>query len=294
MHIGIAVQLILALTLASLPARAETLRAEFLGAFEWTLPQRWFGGLSGIEMSEDGREMTVITDRGQLLFATVLREDGKILDIELGQAVALRGHNGAQLIGRIRDSEGLVVAPDGSVYISFEGVHRVSRYRDVGRASESLARPREFLGLPLNGGLEALAMDGRGRLLAIPEDAFTPKGDIPVYRWDDGEWSRPLVLPSDGDFLPVGADFGPDGRLYLLERGYNIFGFRSRVRSWHIDDDTPIDERLELQTTTGTHGNLEGIAVWRDAEGCLRLTMIADDNFLFLQRTELVEYRLIN
>ena len=38
------------------------------------------------------------------------------------------------------------------------------------------------------------------------------------------------------------------------------------------------------------HDNLEGLAVWRDDSGAIRLTMISDDNFNLLQRTELVEY----
>lgn len=294
MRLGPALQLILALTLAALPARSEGLRAEYLGSFKWEQPQPWFGGLSGLELSADGRQMTVITDRGRILYANILRQDGAIKDISLTRAVPLRAHSGAVLIGRIRDSEGLAVAPDGTVYVSFEGIHRVSRYRQVDRASESLSRPKAFRLLPNNGGFEALAMDDRGRLLALPEQAFDSNGDIPVYRWDNDAWTQPFCLSSDGAFLPVGADFGPDGRLYLLERAYNIFGFRSRVRSWRIADDRAVDERLEIQTTTGTHDNLEGISVWKDTQGRLRLTMVADDNFLFLQRTEFVEYALIN
>lgn len=294
MRLGPAFQLILALMLAALPARSEGVRAEYLGTFEWNLPQRWFGGLSGIEVSADGRQMTIITDRGRILYAKVHGTDGPIQDISLIRAVPLRAHSGAVLIGRIRDSEGLVVAPDGTVYVSFEGVHRVSRYRQVDRASESLSRPRAFRLLPNNGGFEALAMDDLGRLLALPERGFDANGDIPVYRWADDEWTQPFCLPSDHAFLPVGADFGPDGRLYLLERAFNIFGFRSRVRSWRIAGDRAADERLEIQTSTGTHDNLEGLSVWKDAQGRLRLTMVADDNFLFLQRTELVEYALIN
>ncbi|MEO9778877.1 MAG: esterase-like activity of phytase family protein [Sedimentitalea sp.] len=294
MRLGPALQLIFALTLAALPARSEGMRAEYLGSFEWELSQRWFGGLSGIELSADGQRMTVISDRGRILFANVLRQDGLIQGIDLVRKARLRGHNGAPLIGRIRDSEGLVVAPNGTIYVSFEGVHRVSRYRQVDQASESLHRPRAFRQLPVNGGFEALAMDDRGRLLAMPEQAFDDNGDIPVYRWDDDVWTQPFCLPSDGAFLPVGADFGPDGRLYLLERTFNIFGFRSRVRSWQIADDSAVDERLELQTTTGTHDNLEGISIWTDTQDRVRLTMVADDNFLFLQRTEFVEYALIN
>jgi hypothetical protein len=49
-----------------------------------------------------------------------------------------------------------------------------------------------------------------------------------------------------------------------------------------------------LETVPRTHDNLEGIAVWRDAEGFIRLTMISDDNGRApFQRTEFVEYRVL-
>ena len=38
-------------------------------------------------------------------------------------------------------------------------------------------------------------------------------------------------------------------------------------------------------------GNGEGLSVWQAVDG-LRLTMIADDNFRWFQRTEIVEYRV--
>ena len=50
-------------------------------------------------------------------------------------------------------------------------------------------------------------------------------------------------------------------------------------------------ERTLLQTDPGTFDNLEGLAVWRDATG-LRATMISDDNFLALFRSQIVEFRL--
>jgi hypothetical protein len=294
MRLGPALQLIAALVLAASPACAGAPRAAYLGSYEWTLPQDWFGGLSGIELSEDGTRMAVISDRAWLACATIARRGDRITAVTLTSDHPLRGHDGARLIGGIVDAEGLAIAPDGTIHVSFEGIHRVSRYPDPAGASVSLKRPREFRALPGNAGFEALAIDAQGRLLAMPEEAFTRKGEIPVFRWAKGDWSRPFTLPSDGAFLPVGADIGPDGRLYLLERAYNIFGFRSRVRSWQIDEDSPTDERLDLQTATGTHDNLEGLSVWRDAQGRLRLTMVSDDNFLALQRTELVEYALIN
>jgi hypothetical protein len=90
----------------------------------------------------------------------------------------------------------------------------------------------------------------------------------------------------------VDADFGPDGRFYLLERDLTLLGFRSRLRRWDITAEGPGNEVTLFQTAAGTHDNLEGLSIWRDSTGGLRATMISDDNFLPLQRTELVEYAL--
>jgi len=132
-----------------------------------------------------------------------------------------------------------------------------------------------------------------GALYTMPERSGGASRPFPVYRYRDGEWTRPFSIPRRGPFLPVGADFGPDGRLYLLERHLGgISGFLSRVRSFRIDGDLLLDERPVLETSAGQHDNLEGIAVWKDKGGHIRLTMVSDDNFFILQRTELVEYRL--
>ena len=43
----------------------------------------------------------------------------------------------------------------------------------------------------------------------------------------------------------------------------------------------------------GRHQNLEGLSVWRDEGGILRLTMISDDGFKSFWSTRFVEYRLL-
>ena len=47
-----------------------------------------------------------------------------------------------------------------------------------------------------------------------------------------------------------------------------------------------------MQTEPGLHDNLEGLSVWRDPQGRLRATMVSDNNYLFIFRSEIVEYRL--
>ena len=82
-------------------------------------------------------------------------------------------------------------------------------------------------------------------------------------------------------------------RLYLLERQFlGPFGFRTRLRRITLDgSDVETTETL-IETDAGTHDNLEGVSVWRDDDGRLMATMVSDDNFFPLQRTEFVEYVL--
>ncbi len=143
-----------------------------------------------------------------------------------------------------------------------------------------------------NSGLEALAIDTAGDLYAIPERSGTEARPFPVYRFRDGAWSQPFAIPRRPPHLPVAADFGPDGRLYLLERHFAGLAFQSRVRVFTLEDDQIVQEQTLIDTLPGQHDNLEGMAVWQDAAGRIRLTMISDDNFNFFQRTEIVEYAL--
>jgi hypothetical protein len=129
------------------------------------------------------------------------------------------------------------------------------------------------------------------RLYALPEDPA--EGWIPVYLWDNGVWDAKLTVPRRGRFLPVAADFGPDGRLYVLERDFRALGgFSSRLRRFDLGADGLTGEATLLETSFALHDNLEGLSVWRDAQGVLRATMISDDNFIFVQQTQIVEYRL--
>ena len=292
MRLGPALAITLALVLIGLSVTAQGQRARLVGSFAWSMDEPWFGGFSGLTLSGDGASMTVLSDRSVILTARIIRDGDRISAIRPGRPIRLRSSTGKRLIGHVRDSEGLAIAPDGTTYISFERVHRVARYDDLTGPAKVLPRPREFRAMRFNGSLEALAVDAKGRLYTLPEDGVGRNGLIPLYRWDGKVWSRPFFLPARGDFLPVGADFGPDGRFYLLERTYGLFGFRSRLRSWDLTGTAALDERTLLETGAGTHGNLEGLSVWRDAAGRLRATMVADDNFNRFQKTELVEYIL--
>lgn len=266
--------------------------AKYLGSYQWQIDQEWFGGFSGIELSADGQSMTLITDRANIMTARIERKDTRIVAIYSSLPQHLKSSAGVRLTGKIADSEGLAIATDGTIYISFEGIHRVSRYAAPDGIAEPLHRSKAFLSMPINGSLEALAVDPIGQLYTLPENAMDEGGNIPVYRWISGKWTNPFSLSAKGKFRPVGADFGPDSRFYLLERSFSILGFRTRLRRWDFTRTAALNEQTLLLTSASLHDNLEGLSIWRDSAGRLRATMISDDNFMAFQRTELVEYAL--
>ncbi|SDX28257.1 hypothetical protein SAMN05444358_104152 [Ruegeria halocynthiae] len=292
MHCRSAVQLIAALLLASSAGAVESKMAKHLGSFVWRHGADWFGGFSAIHVADNGRGLIVLSDRAVLIKAQVDREGVQIVRATVTGHWPVLSSKGRNLPGYVGDSEGIAMAPDGGMYISFEGIHRVAYYPAPGARARVLPRPRAFNAFEGNGSFEALAIDDQGWLYALPEKNRTENGAIPVYRWNGRTWSTPFVLPARGKFLPVAADFGPDGRFYLLERAVSLTGFRSRLRRWHIGGNGPNAEEVLFETATGTHDNLEGLSVWRDDQHRLRATMISDDNFLALQRTEVVEYLL--
>jgi len=259
----------------------------------WSMDAPTFGGWSGLEVAADGKSFVTISDKGRLLTGEIERDAaGRITGVAPGSIRPLGHTDGGRLPRYWTDSEGLAMAPDGKLFVSFEAQARVNEYPNA-RAVRATELPRDpaFRKMPLNTSLEALAIDTAGTLYLIPEKVGEDGEHFPVFLYRNGAWSQPYAIRRLGEFVPVGADIGPDGRLYLLERKFTgIFGFASRVRRYDIGARGLDNEETLFTTTAGTHDNLEGLAVWRDDAGAIRLTMISDDNFKFFQKTEFVEY----
>ncbi len=272
----------------------ETGRARYAGSFRWKAEPAWFGGLSGIEIGPDGLALRAISDRGYMISGRIVRDaGGRIVAVEELRGDPLLSPDGHVMKDIRNDAEGLAVDGQGRAFVSFEGQHRVWRYDEQGGNAVELPRHPDFRQMQNNSSLEPLAVDEAGVVYTLPERSGMLTLPFPVYRFRDGRWDQPFSIPRRGSFLPVGADFGPDGKFYLLERYLTgIFGFQSRVRRFTIEGDSITDEEVLLESRVGQHDNLEGIAVWRDTNGEIVLTMVSDDNFRAFQRTELVEYRL--
>lgn len=263
--------------------------ATFLGTYVWSEGWDGFGGFSGLELDADGTGFTAISDRALVVTGRLLRDaSGLVTGVETLTREPILDPEGNDLPLRRGDSEGLAVAPDGTTFISLEGDVRVRVQAHDGLPPAALPDHPDFDRMWENRALEALAIDEAGVLYTLPERPFLGDGFFPVYAFRDGSWQEAFRLPSREGFAIAGADVGPDGRLYLLERDLAGLGFRTGIRRVNLDG---TGDEVLLSTATGTHDNLEGLSVWRDAEG-LRATMVSDDNFRFFQRTEIVEYRL--
>lgn len=288
---GLAVILAAVLGLQGSPAP----RAVETGVFPWRDPMPGFGGLSAIDLAPDGLGFVAVSDHAAIFSGRLRRgRQGEVVGVDLApdMPVIPLSHHGTPVQFNMTDAEGVAIAPDGGLYVSYELEDRVVRYGPEGRKWLGEDWPEAFRSFEANAGIEALAIDAEGRLWAMPEKSPDP-ATIPVYRREGRDWTQPLDLRRDGTWRPVGADFGPDGRLYLLERDYwPMLGFMSRVRRIAFDGNKIVEDQVLMQSEAGIYDNLEGLAVWQDRDGAIRLTMISDDNFLPTQQTEIVDFRV--
>ncbi|OUS04197.1 hypothetical protein A9Q96_14675 [Rhodobacterales bacterium 52_120_T64] len=273
-------------------AQAQTLTPA--GRIVLNLDLEGFGGLSGVEIAPDGSFLAV-SDQGWFVEGDITRTDVEIRGAIIAPVRPILDSKGRPLTGHNTNAESLAVGPDGSFYIAFEGNHRIMRHATTTSAGEFLPKHQDFRTLQSNSGLEALAINADGIILSIPERSGKETRPFPVYRFDGTEWSQAASIPRDGPFLVTGADFGPDGRFYVLERAFKLpAGFSARIRRFTYVNDTLTDEETLLVARTNPRDNMEGISVWADENGQTRLTLVSDDNFNPLLRTVIAEYLVNN
>ncbi len=269
-------------------------RVAFAGGVELRSRVPGFGGFSAIEVSEDGARFVALSDTAQWLEGRLMRRDGRLVDVEIDRFAPLRGPDGGRAAPVERDSEGLAIpAPDlsGERLVSFERDHRIGAFAG-GDAPETEAwRLPDWRGYGTNNGFEGLAVRPDGAILALREADADETSQEAEWLFPDGG-SRPARMPREEGFIATGADFGPDGLLYVVDRGFGLFsGFETRLRRLRVEGDALTDEE-ELLRVDAAQGadNAEGVAAWRDPDGRIRLTVVTDDNYNMIQRTLVLEF----
>ena len=283
-------RLAIALTCAAFGAQAEPALQQVVNLI-WDREEPWFGGFSGVEVLENGSRVVLLTDRRTLMHGIMIRQDGQLTGVNLEQPFTIRYANSQKVRYNFADSEGLAIAADGTAYVSFENATRVAEVSLESGITSRLPDHPDFARMKRNAGLEALAIHPDGTLYTLPEQTAPHETSFPLYTFASDQWQRAYEIPRDGPFLTTGADFDAKGRFYLLERALGPLGFRSRIRRFDLEAPDLGAETL-LETGPGQFDNLEALAIWIDTAGVTHLTLVSDDNFRTIQRTQIVEYRL--
>ncbi|MCL5775799.1 esterase-like activity of phytase family protein [Limibaculum sp. FT325] len=262
-----------------------------LGAWELSSEAGRFGGFSG--MVVEGGRLTAVSDRGLLLSAQFAETAGALTfsDATLRRLIET---DGSRLRGEGGDAEALTRL-DSQLFVAFERDHRIAPLGRDGTLGPSVTQ-RAFESLPSNGGIEGLAGAGRV-LLAFPE---TPQDDktAALALSPDGELLGTGRLATPAPHVVTDAAVGPDGRLYVVLRDFSILrGVSIRVRRHALAGSPPLPvegpgETLAAFAHSSGIDNMEAIALWRDAQGRLRLWLMSDDNFNPLQRTLLLDFEV--
>ena len=265
-----------------------------------------FGGLSGLEVLEDGR-LVAITDDGRWFEARLtLDESGALVGLSSPRIAMMRDEGGEPFANKEEgDSEGLAQLPDGRFAVSFEQNQRVLIYdlnRDgpfgasvAGPALEGVSRLRA------NVGLEALAATGDGALLVGAEGLegrATPLWLAPLNA--SAPAPRRSRYPLTLGFALTGLDRLPDGGYVALERFYApVIGGRARITRFPesaLAASSEWLERVELLAELAPPlavDNFEGVAAVRAPDGGVRLYIVSDNNFRDRQRTLLLAFDLV-
>lgn len=257
------------------PVAAVCEPAQLWSSVRWTGS---VGGISAIEVAPDGHGFVALSDRSWLIEGRFERDQsGHITSVMNAAPIALR--NGKSKL----DSEGLVVLDDGSLMVSSEKPHGLFQFGRDGTFIGRHPMPDSGDWFAHNQGIEGLAWaDG---LIAMPERAGMA---VPLWAERDGAWQQIARLDQPSGFAPVGADVGPDGALYILQRAVGL-GFSSRIV--RVDLSTGVSTEI-VATAPGELGNVEGLSVWSDATGALMMTIVTDNNQNPFQRSDVIEFRL--
>lgn len=289
------------------PAQLKLDRLVYRGGLVLTSPNKDFGGWSDLSVTPDGGHVTAISDNGFWFDADLAYDpDNRLTGLGSARFGELPSTSERFRITRTEfsDAEGMSIAADGSIYVSFERRHRIYLYPPTKPPFQSPARrldaPALLQKAPLNGGIEALLSLADGRLMMLVEDMIGAEH----IGWigGEGKWGE-LRYRAGVEFKPTGLAQFPAGTfaagdVLALERRFRLLGggFSARLVRLKAADLKP-DVRLEGEEIALLRGpmtvdNFEGVSIARGPNGAARIYLISDDNYMFLQQTLLLMFEL--
>lgn len=278
----------------------------FVGGLNLLTSSRQFGGISGFRFLDDsGTHFAAVSDFGYVIAGHIERD---ARDKPLGwgdvEIAPLPNQAGDADTGKVRgDAEGLAVR-DGALVVAFEHNHRIKAFAyQRGQALRPMDERFDYLvpdyEIRRNKGFETLLVSDAGSalggaLVAITERSINKAGDI-FASVLSGPRKGVFFVKRRDQFDVTDAVALPDGDILLLERRFNMRqGVAMRLRKIAVGDIKPnatVDGSIVLDADFSHQiDNMEGMDLWRDAAGRLRLGLVSDDNRSFLQRSLYLEF----
>jgi hypothetical protein len=285
------------------PGQRRVGQLEYLAGFALSGDSPDWGGLSGMVLSPDGMTLTAIADVG-FWYRLRLRLDatGRLIGIVDAEMGPLLDQNGKALDGKENgDAESLSRTADGSLYVTFEGRHRIWRYAALDNpllgAAHAVRAPAGMKDLPRNLGIEAAAFLAGGRLLLLSEGGRTADGDLRGWIGDGKQW-KALTLATTGEFVPTDLCVLPGGDVLLLERSFSMLdGAAARLSiipaASIVAGARLAGREIAVIRRPLTVDNFEDVAARKGADGSTLIYIMSDDNQSLLERTLLLQFRLV-
>lgn len=286
------------------PSVTRVGRLELLSGFELSSGHKRFGGLSGLSVSPDGTEFRAVSDRGYWVTAALTHDsEGRIIAFDSWRDAPLLTPAGKPTGLYEHDAEGLARDSSGSFLVSFEGRHRIWRYpAKLNGTPGPVATPRDLKRAPVNGGIEGITVLSDGSVLGITEKHANRDGSLKGW-FMKGHTAHDFAYVSADGYSPTGVAATPGGDVLVLERSFHLLRMRVRVvrlgaerlRQARQKPGTRLRGKVmaELKRPLSVD-NFEGLSLRRDAAGRTLLYVVSDDNFLPLQRTLLLQFRVID
>ncbi len=274
------------------------------GGLVLTSDDKRFGGISGIIVDQQGKNMVGITDNGSWIKAELIYKNGKLSGIEHVFMGALKGKDRTPfLLPWDRDAEAIAAMQDRFL-ISFERRHRIGEFASVdGRPGYQVGQidlPEESLAMADNGGIEGFDVlrggELKGSIVAFSESFLD--ADQFIKGWIiNGKMVDKIYLKAMGGFSITEVVSLDDGSLLFLERRYTRKdGVSMRVRfvkSEYVKPDARLTGVVLFEGNSDFEiDNMEGLAVHKNSQGRIILTLISDDNFSAKQKTLLLQFEL--
>jgi hypothetical protein len=288
------------------PSRQQFGQLEFRGGLTLTSSYREFGGLSAIRLASDGAHFISLSDHGRWFQGRLIYEGSRPVAILDAVMAPILGPDGQALAAHGWGDTESIADDGGTLYVGIETVNRIVQFdygKDGLRAlGHPILVPPGIRTLPRNLGLEALVFVPRnqpmgGTLIAISERGLDEAGNLRAFLIG-GPAPGTFTIKRIERFDISDAALLPSGDLLILERSLSWpEGLLVQIRRIRIGDITPgavldgpvifeADLRFEID-------NMEGLAVHQTPAGEIVLTLISDDNFSALQRTELLQFTLV-